>query len=102
MPLFHIVSQGDWQAARRAGSYAPPSLAREGFIHLSADAQVAGTLQRFYAGVPGLVVLEVAEDLGEALVWEEGEPGVLFPHLYRALDPAEVVAVRSVDVWRAR
>jgi len=99
MPLFHITAAADWEAALAAGRYAPPSLDREGFIHLSADGQVAGTLARFYADVPDLVVLEVDDALGEALRWEEGEPGELFPHLYRALAPHEVLAVRDVARW---
>ena len=97
-PLFHIVRSADWAAAQQSGEYAPPSLASEGFIHLSAEHQVAGTLGRFYAGVPDLCLLVLDESaLGSALCWEEGEPGELFPHLYRALTLDEVLEVRPVQ-----
>ncbi|MCO4773417.1 MAG: DUF952 domain-containing protein [Deltaproteobacteria bacterium] len=100
--LFHIVARDQWGPAKASGTYAPPSLESEGFIHLSARHQVAGTAARFYAGVPGLVLLEVDEAaLGDKLVWEEGEPGVQFPHLYRALRAAEVLAVHELEAWLA-
>lgn len=99
--LFHIVDGADWEAAVAAGSYAPPSLASEGFIHLSTAEQVPGTLARFYADVPGLVLLTLdADALGDALRWDDvlhpdGSTGT-FPHLYRALDPAEARGLRPL------
>ena len=91
----HILTSSAWEQARVRGAHAPESLAREGFIHLSSPEQVLGTANRFYRGVPDLVVLVVEEDaLGGDLRWEEGEPGELFPHLYRPLAVSEVVAVR--------
>ena len=46
------------------------------------------------ATVHVLVVDEAS--LGSALVWEEGEPGVDFPHLYRPLKIMEVTEVRRL------
>ncbi len=95
--LLHIVQRAAWAAAVADGRYRPPSLATEGFIHLSAPRQVLGTANRFYRETPDLVVLSVDEaSLGPALQWEEGEPGELFPHLYRALDVAEVRSVADL------
>ncbi len=89
MTLFHIISAEDWAAAQAAGSYALASLKAEGFIHLSTEAQVPGTLERFYAGVPDLLLLTVEVD---DTVFEEVGHGK-FPHLYRPLGLDEVVAV---------
>ena len=45
--------------------------ARDGFIHLSARHQVAGTLAKYFAGQRDLVLLAVdPERLGERLRWE--------------------------------
>lgn len=100
--LFHILTPAAWDAARAAGTYAPPSLESEGFIHLSTAAQVVATANRFYGAAPELMVLVVPEP-EDALRWEEGEPGELFPHLYRALPVAEVREVRRLGreggVW---
>ena len=90
MQLFHILSRADWQRAVAAGTYAPPSLESEGFIHLSTAQQVGPTRRRFYADVPGLCLIAVDSDaLGDALQWadvlhDDGTRG-RFPHLHRAL-----------------
>jgi len=90
--LFHILAANEWASAQAQGSYAPVSLESEGFIHLSREGQVVETANRFYRGVQGLIVLVVDANAVEAdVVWEEGEPGVLFPHLYRPLRVQEVV-----------
>ena len=95
--LFHIIGRDAWVDARRLGIYAPVSLRNEGFIHLSADHQVVGTANRFYGAAAELLVLVVDEgSLGSALVWEEGEPGMDFPHLYRPLEVTEVTEVRRL------
>jgi uncharacterized protein (DUF952 family) len=87
----HIVDRATWAAVR--GVYAPPSLAAEGFLHLSRPEQVAATVARLFAGVPDLVVLHVpAAALGDALRWEPVD-GDIFPHLYGPLDPSLVTAV---------
>jgi len=90
MTLFHIITAEAWAEAEALGTYAPPSLSSEGFIHLSTAEQVPGTLARFYAGVPDLLLLSV--EVSDA-VFEEVGHGT-FPHLYRPLATTEVVAVR--------
>ena len=95
--LFHIVASSEWDAAGADGSYAPASLESEGFIHLSSEEQVVGTANRFYRGVQGLRVLVIDASAVEADVrWEEGEPGVLFPHLYRAVRIDEVLELQEL------
>lgn len=99
--LLHITTRAAWAAARRDGRYAPPSLASEGFIHLSTPAQLEGTARRYYAGQRDLVVLVVDPARLEpgALRWERpvaGDRPEPFPHLYRALAPDEVVEVRDL------
>jgi len=59
---------------------------RDGFIHLSCREQVRRTIQKHFAGLSDLVILEFsAEELGAALVMEEARNGSLFPHLYGTL-----------------
>ena len=96
-PLMHITTRGQWAEAQAAGRYAPPSLSAEGFIHLSGEHQVVGTANRFYRDASDLVVLCLrTADLEPHLRWEEGEPGVLFPHLYAALNAGSVVGLREL------
>lgn len=99
--ILHIVTRAEWEAAQEAGRYAPPSIEREGFIHFSTPAQVLGSAGRYYAGRSDLLLLQVDPASCEAdLRWED--PGVgptagqEFPHLYRPLELAEVVAVHEL------
>ena len=91
--LFHLVLPGAWAAADPAAAWAPPSLASEGFVHLSFAHQRAGTLAAHFAATgESLWLLEVdAAALGPELVLEPSRGGQDFPHLYRALARAEVL-----------
>ena len=82
--IFHITTRAEWEAAARAGEYTAPSLATEGFIHLSNRHQVAGVANAVYRGVPDLVLLCVdPERLAAPLRYEPGEHAdERFPHLY--------------------
>lgn len=90
--LFHITSQADWDTARDAGTYAPPSIETEGFIHLSSLDQVAGTGNRLYAGRSDHVVLAIDPSRADAEIrWEDlYDHGAEFPHLYGPLPTAAV------------
>lgn len=98
--LFHIARQTDWKRARRDGAYRVSTLgkdlATEGFIHLSFAHQVKAVADRFYRGMADLVLLELDPDRLGAPVRLEQAPGTEeeFPHLYGAIAPSAVVAVR--------
>ena len=98
--ILHIVGESEWVKAVGRGSYVPPSLAEEGFVHCSTLAQVVATANRFYRGQHGLVVLCIEEErLAVELRYEKpagasGEAaGERFPHLYGELDVDAVVRV---------
>ena len=79
-----------WQAE---GTFvgAPVDLA-DGYIHLSAADQLAGTLERHFAGQTGLVVAEIdLALLGDTVRWEASRGGALFPHVYGALPIAAMI-----------
>jgi uncharacterized protein (DUF952 family) len=80
---------------------APVDLA-DGYIHLSGAGQVAGTLEKHFAGQRDLMIAAVdLARLGDAVRWEISRGGALFPHLYAALPIAAVIAcgpvVRAAD-----
>jgi uncharacterized protein (DUF952 family) len=86
--VYKIMSASAFQAAQHDGRFAgSPDDVRDGFIHLSAADQVAGTLATHFAGQEGLVLLAVdALRLGDGLKWETSRSGMTFPHLYAPLD----------------
>lgn len=102
--IYHIITVADWQAAYRAGHYAPPSLAHEGFIHFSQAHQVLAVADAFYRDAGDLVLLGV--DPARLTAPLRYEPPVhpqqpaaelphadLFPHLYGALNLDAIVMV---------
>lgn len=92
--VYKICPPEAWEAARRAGIYTGSADdRRDGYIHLSSPAQVAGTLARHFAGAAALVLLRIdAAALGERLRWEASSGGRLYPHLYGTLPLSAVIA----------
>ncbi|WP_228981924.1 DUF952 domain-containing protein [Streptomyces sp. DH12] len=95
--LFHVVPLAEW-ATGPDRPYRPASLAREGFVHCSADA--AGALAvagAHYRDVPGTLLALVVDEgrLTAEVRWERSGAGV-FPHVYGPLERAAVTAVLEV------
>jgi uncharacterized protein (DUF952 family) len=97
-PVYKICSAAALQQARKRGRYdGSADDRRDGFIHLSARRQVAGTLAKFFAGQGDLVLLALNPDrLGAKLRWEPSRGGELFPHLYGPLDLDHVISVEPL------
>ena len=97
MVLFHITTRAAWQAAQAAGEYRTPSLAGEGFIHLSTAKQWPTTQARFFRDVRGLLLLVIDPARLGAEVRFERADGDDFPHLYGPLELAAVIEVRVLS-----
>jgi uncharacterized protein (DUF952 family) len=97
-PVYKICSSAMLQEARGRGCFeGSADDARDGFIHLSAGHQVAGTLAKYFAGQRDLLLLAVDPDkLGERLRWETSRGGEPFPHLYGPLDLDHVISVEAL------
>lgn len=96
--MFHLTTPHEWAVAQSTGSVIPAGFAAEGFVHCSTGAQLAGTIERHFAGQPELVLLRLHPTEVEADVrWEEGRPGEHYPHVYRPLRLTDVAEVIS---WR--
>ena len=96
--IYKICEQKAWFAAEQHGEFrGSTDDARDGFIHLSTAAQLAGTLAKHFAGATDLLLVAVdANALGPALKWETSRGGDLFPHLYAALPLQAVRWTRSL------
>jgi uncharacterized protein (DUF952 family) len=83
--MAELLAQGSFTGA-------PVDLA-DGFIHLSTEAQLPGTLAKHFAGQSDLHLAAVdLTALGDAVRWEVSRGGELFPHIYAALPLTAVVA----------
>ena len=81
---FKILTAEQWAQFQADDVFkgAPVDLA-DGYIHLSTQDQVQGTLEKHFAGQEGLVIAEV--DLAcvhDSIKWEVSRGGALFPHVY--------------------
>jgi uncharacterized protein (DUF952 family) len=95
---YKILTADQWAAFQADGLFAgaPIDLA-DGYVHLSAGDQVAGTLEKHFAGQNGLVLATIdLTALGEAVKWEASRGGALFPHVYGPLPLAAVLATRTL------
>jgi len=85
--IYKICEQALWRKAETDRRFCgTPADARDGFIHFSTAAQLAGTAARHFAGASDLILVAVAANaLGAQLKWESSRGGDLFPHLYAPL-----------------
>ncbi len=95
---YKIMTADQWAAFQADGTFAGASVdLADGYIHLSTEDQVAGTLDRHFAGHTGLVLATVDLSLlSDAVRWEASRGGALFPHIYAPLPMAAVTAHRAI------
>ena len=96
---FKILTAEEWTSFQAAGRFeGSPADRADGFIHLSAEDQIEGTLARHYAGQSELILAEVdIGALGDKVRWEESRGGALFPHLYGTLPLSAIRSARPVS-----
>ena len=97
--IYHIASRTDWEAALATGSYRADSLASQGFIHASTQAQVLRTANRYYYGQRGLLLLSIDPSRVTAEIRYESAEGSQerFPHIYGPLALDAVVSVQAFE-----
>lgn len=98
--VYKICSRAAFRDAEATGALSPSADdARDGYIHLSSEAQVAGTLERHFREQRGLVLLTVAVARlpDGALRWEASRDGQLFPHLYGTLPVSAVIEITEIE-----
>lgn len=98
--VFKVCLRSEWTAAVDAGRYqGSPDDARDGYIHLSTAGQLPGTVRKYFAGMPDLLVIAFdPARLGDALRWEPSRGGELFPHFYGSLDPSLALWLREAPL----
>ena len=100
--IYKILSPEADAAMRAVGHLTPQGVdLDDGYVHFSTAAQLAGTLDKHYAGHGNLVILAVESDAcGTNLRWEASRGGDLFPHLYGRFDEIMVAARFSLNAAR--
>ena len=91
--IYHIAQRDEWAEAKKLGRYWPSSPMNSPFIHFSFEHQVLRVANFLFSGRRDVVLLEVQRTLVEKDLKLEAPQGEedKYPHLYRALDPKEVI-----------
>ena len=84
--VYKILTANQWSAFQAEGRFAGSADdLRDGFIHLSTQAQVDGVIQRYFSAVKPLYVAEFSNPVFiDQLQWDAATSGELYPHLYNA------------------
>jgi len=98
--VYKICRADEWREAEQAGAFRGAAIdLSDGFIHFSTAEQIAESARRHRAGQSGLLLIAIeSARLGDRLKWEKSRGGDLFPHLYGALDPAEVASANPLPL----
>ena len=102
-PLYKVLRADEWAALQRDGETAgaPVDLA-DGYVHLSTEAQLPGTLAKHFAGAQNLQLLACdPAALLPDLRWEPSRGGAMFPHLYRKLRLSDIAWHRPIPAESA-
>lgn len=96
--IFHVTTDVGVNRAQADGLYSCDSLDSEGFIHCCEKQQLAGVLERYYAGVSGLQLLEIdPQKLDAKLIYENTMGGEeLFPHVYGKINMSAVSNISEI------
>ena len=91
--MLHITTEKAWEDAQNQGTYAPPSLETEGFIHNSTRDEIINVAHRYYKGQKNLILLQIDIDrVAHEIRWEDPGNGVEYPHIYGPLNLDAVIA----------
>jgi uncharacterized protein (DUF952 family) len=82
--VYKIFTEAEWSKFQETGRFSGSADdLRDGFIHLSTKEQVAGVIERFFAGRRPLYVAEFADPgFLQRVIWESSSSGDIYPHLY--------------------
>ena len=91
MLIYHIVLPDVW-AAFDTELYRAKSLETEGFIHCSFADQLEGVIERYYADVDRVVVLEIDSDrLMSRMIKEPSTNKEIYPHIYGPINRDAII-----------
>jgi uncharacterized protein (DUF952 family)/N-acetylglutamate synthase-like GNAT family acetyltransferase len=95
--IYHITTLAWWNEQSKSNSYRSKTLHKEGFIHCSTKEQVAGVLERYYAGQKELLLLHIDPTLLKSeLKFEKSTNDELFPHVFGEINKEAIVKMEEL------
>jgi release factor glutamine methyltransferase len=95
--IVHLCHRQEWQEAQPIGEFRSASLDSEGFIHCSQPEEIHIVANRFYQGIPDLILLWLNPEIVSSEIRWEGVGGVQFPHIYGPVNLEAVVSAGSLN-----
>ena len=98
--IYHLVPIDYWESQPTDRPYAPADYAREGFIHCTqGEEQLAIVANRYYRSDPRqwLILVLNEQAITSEVRYEPGGDGLLYPHIYGALNRDAVREVRTMS-----
>jgi uncharacterized protein (DUF952 family) len=96
--IYHITEKAYFESQIESGEYFSPTFDTENFIHLSTKNQVSATLERYYSGKKGLVLLQIkVANLKKKLKYELASNGEFFPHLYGPINKDAILIAEEIS-----
>ena len=90
--IYKICTKLEWFEAKEKSQYnGSKKDLEDGYIHLSGEEQIEGTLKKFYFNQKDLILLKVDTLKLDQLIWEQASDGNMFPHLYSPLKVSNIV-----------
>jgi uncharacterized protein (DUF952 family)/precorrin-6B methylase 2 len=94
--IIHLCQREEWLLAQQRGIFQDKSLIQDGFIHCSQTEQILEVANRFYQGIPELVLLWIDPDkVTSEIRWETAD-NVQFPHVYGPINLNAFVSVTNL------
>ena len=94
--IYHLCQRQDWLKSQASRAYQADSLEHEGFIHCSKIDQVIGVANRYYQGVPQMVMLTIDPQKLTSIIHWEISGNEYYPHVFGPINVDAVIQV--VDV----
>jgi uncharacterized protein (DUF952 family) len=95
--IIHLCPRIEWLQAQQKGYYQDNSLQQDGFIHCSQPGQILEVANRFYQGIPDLVLLWIVPDRSASKIHWEPADGTQFPHIYGPINLDAVISVTDFN-----
>ena len=97
--IYKIIDKQEWHKAKKNKEYLGSQKdIEDGFIHCSEQEQIRNTLDKYFKGVPNLLLLKIKTINLEHLLWEQASDGNMFPHLYSSLNISDVAEELEIDL----
>ncbi|MBB36246.1 MAG: hypothetical protein CME88_16345 [Hirschia sp.] len=97
--IFKILTAADWQKAQAGADVQAPVDIVDGYVHFSTATQVQETLNKWFTGEEGAVLLAYsASDFPSLLRWERSRNEELFPHVYGRVNAKQAKSVWTMEM----